>query len=119
MAAKTGAGPRARGGQTFKDKEKPTEVRFSNIIAAKGQSVRTSEKSPDSTPGRDTPRSGDQTLDSVRGTFPPQVIPCLGLFAAVADAIRTSLGPRGMDKMVSLCSFPVLAALNCVSFPVC
>ena len=22
-------------------------------------------------------------------------------FAAVADAIRTSLGPRGMDKMVS------------------
>jgi len=26
----------------------------------------------------------------------------LCLFAAVADAIRTSLGPRGMDKMVSL-----------------
>lgn len=24
------------------------------------------------------------------------------LFVAVADAIRTSLGPKGMDKMVSL-----------------
>ena len=28
----------------------------------------------------------------------------LYLFTAVADAIRTSLGPRGMDKMVSLAS---------------
>ena len=37
MAAKTGAGPGARGGETFKDKEKPTEVRLSNITAAKGQ----------------------------------------------------------------------------------
>lgn len=26
----------------------------------------------------------------------------LYLFAAVADVVRTSLGPRGMDKMVSL-----------------
>ncbi|CAO3621283.1 unnamed protein product [Cunninghamella blakesleeana] len=39
---------------SFQDKEKPTEVQLSNIIAAK----------------------------------------------AVGDAIRTSLGPRGMDKMV-------------------
>lgn len=39
---------------TFRDKEKPTEVRISNIIAAK----------------------------------------------AVSDAIRTSLGPKGMDKMI-------------------
>lgn len=38
----------------FKDKEKPTQIRFSNITAAK----------------------------------------------AVSDAIRTSLGPRGMDKMI-------------------
>lgn len=38
----------------YKDKEKPTQIRFSNITAAK----------------------------------------------AVADAIRTSLGPRGMDKMI-------------------
>jgi len=40
--------------KTFKDKEKPTHVRQSNIMAAKG----------------------------------------------VADAIRTSLGPKGMDKMI-------------------
>ena len=26
---------------------------------------------------------------------------CVCVVAAVADAIRTSLGPRGMDKMVS------------------
>ncbi|KAJ1966603.1 T-complex protein 1 subunit delta [Dispira parvispora] len=46
----------ANSGQTgvYKDKEKPTEVRSSNIIAAK----------------------------------------------AVSDAIRTSLGPKGMDKMI-------------------
>lgn len=40
----------------FKDKDKPTEIRMSNITAAK----------------------------------------------AVADAIRTSLGPKGMDKMVGV-----------------
>jgi len=43
-----------KGGQVYKDKEKPTQVRESNITAAKG----------------------------------------------VADAIRTSLGPKGMDKMI-------------------
>ncbi|KAG0346459.1 T-complex protein 1 subunit delta [Podila minutissima] len=42
------------GGGSFKDKEKPVEVRLSNIIAAK----------------------------------------------AVSDAVRTSLGPKGMDKMI-------------------
>lgn len=25
--------------------------------------------------------------------------------SAVADAVRTSLGPRGMDKMVIICNF--------------
>ncbi|KAJ1916728.1 T-complex protein 1 subunit delta, partial [Mycoemilia scoparia] len=39
---------------SFRDKDKPTQVRLSNIIAAK----------------------------------------------AVANAVRTSLGPRGMDKMI-------------------
>jgi len=58
MAAAAAAGPSGgatttRAGQ-FKDREKPTEVRGSNIIAAR----------------------------------------------AVADAVRTSLGPRGMDKMI-------------------
>eukprot|EP00128_Syssomonas_multiformis_P002697 Colp12_sorted_trinity150504_noHs@9523 len=43
-----------KGQGTFKDKEKPQEVRTSNIVAAK----------------------------------------------AVADAVRTSLGPKGMDKMI-------------------
>ncbi|KAJ3078389.1 T-complex protein 1 subunit delta [Quaeritorhiza haematococci] len=48
--ASTGAGKQ----KAFKDKEKPIEVRISNIVAAR----------------------------------------------AVADAIRTSLGPKGMDKMI-------------------
>ena len=46
----------------FQDKEKPMQVRSSNIIAAKG------------------------TLYS--------------LILALADCIRTSLGPKGMDKMI-------------------
>lgn len=49
---------------SFKDKEKPTEVRTSNITAAKGNTE------------------------------------IYRLIAAVADAVRTSLGPRGMDKMI-------------------
>jgi len=28
----------------------------------------------------------------------------LFLILAVADAIRTSLGPKGMDKMVNMCT---------------
>lgn len=55
----------------FKDKEKPKEVRASNIIAAKGLKV-------------------------VRSVNVVEFF-CL---VAVADAIRTSLGPRGMDKMI-------------------
>lgn len=43
-----------KGGNAFKDKDKPMSVRQSNIVAAK----------------------------------------------AVSDAVRTSLGPRGMDKMI-------------------
>lgn len=47
--------PEAKTGKTsYKDKDKPTQIRFSNITAGK----------------------------------------------AVADAVRTSLGPRGMDKMI-------------------
>lgn len=47
-----GGGNRARG--TYQDRDKPSQIRFSNIAAGK----------------------------------------------AVADAIRTSLGPKGMDKMI-------------------
>lgn len=53
MATPMNAAPKAQE-KSFKDKEKPTEIRSSNIIAAK----------------------------------------------AVSDAIRTSLGPKGMDKMI-------------------
>lgn len=55
MAAETFAAPAPKPNEkSFKDKEKPTEIRSSNIVAAK----------------------------------------------AVSDAIRTSLGPKGMDKMI-------------------
>lgn len=54
MAPKTGFAQLKPSGQAFKDKSKPSDVRSSNINAAR----------------------------------------------AVADAIRTSLGPRGMDKMI-------------------
>ncbi|KAJ2719496.1 T-complex protein 1 subunit delta, partial [Coemansia sp. D1744] len=61
MAAPTTAAPKSsasgaprKQNDTFNQKDKPTQVRLSNITAAK----------------------------------------------AVADAIRTSLGPRGMDKMI-------------------
>lgn len=48
------AGPGSRGKGAYQDRDKPAQIRFSNISAAK----------------------------------------------AVADAIRTSLGPKGMDKMI-------------------
>ncbi|BFZ62194.1 T-complex protein 1 subunit delta [Saitoella coloradoensis] len=54
MAAASTAAARTGGNAAFQNKEKPQEVRLSNITAAK----------------------------------------------AVADAIRTSLGPKGMDKMI-------------------
>uniref|UniRef100_A0A0N7ZDR2 T-complex protein 1 subunit delta n=1 Tax=Scylla olivacea TaxID=85551 RepID=A0A0N7ZDR2_SCYOL len=55
MATKAVPAPKTRSSKSeFKDKEKPAQIRSSNIVAAK----------------------------------------------AVADAIKTSLGPRGMDKMI-------------------
>ena len=53
------ARPAARSGKKadFQDKEKPSQIRDSNIQAAK----------------------------------------------AVADSVRTSLGPKGMDKMIQVC----------------
>lgn len=55
-SAKAGGAPAVsgKGGGQFQDRDKPTQVRYGNITAAK----------------------------------------------AVADAIRTSLGPKGMDKMI-------------------
>jgi hypothetical protein len=56
--------------------EKPMEVRLSNMTAAKG----------------------DPSSLSLH-PHPSSLTPCLRR-AAVADAVRTSLGPRGMDKMI-------------------
>ena len=54
----------------FKDEERQTQTRASNIIAAKGA------------------RPSGIDISSLYHTI------------GVADAVRTSLGPRGMDKMV-------------------
>ena len=43
---------------------------------------------------------------------------CVCVFAAVADAIRTSLGPRGMDKMVS-CATDLLGFDRCQNDRLC
>ncbi|MCJ1280886.1 T-complex protein 1 subunit delta [Xylographa opegraphella] len=59
------------GNNAFKDKEKPMAVRNANIMAARGTSF----------------------------LKPPPTLKKLTSLA-VADAIRTSLGPRGMDKMI-------------------
>ena len=70
---------RTIGKSVFKDKEKPAEVRKSNIIAGKGlKDIK--------------PQEMEGGCDEL-----------CALSAAVADAIRTSLGPKGMDKMVRLC----------------
>ena len=63
---------------SFKDKDKPAEVRKSNMVAAKGIA----------------------TL---------LLIACKQFmrisFVAVADAVRSSLGPKGMDKMVRVFTY--------------
>ena len=67
----------------FKDKGKPTEIRMSNITADKGEQI----------------LSNCDILDL-------KTYEGCNVFLAVADAIRTSLGPKGMDKMVSdTCTF--------------
>ena len=60
--------------RAFKDRGKPASIRYSNITAAKGTFYRL------------------PTSATVSTSSSPRL--------AVADAIRTSLGPRGMDKMV-------------------
>lgn len=60
------------GGDVYKDKSKPMMVRMSNISAAKGNFC---------------------------VALPWKRAECKSVLA-VADAIRTSLGPKGMDKMI-------------------
>ena len=61
----------------YKDKEKPSQIRYSNIIAAKGNF---------------------NSIMALNSNPIILIISCMVL--AVSDAVRTSLGPRGMDKMV-------------------
>lgn len=56
----------------YKDRQKPTDIRFSNIQAGKSELI-------------------------LRLFF---IFSRDLTFSGVADAIRTSLGPRGMDKMI-------------------
>ena len=80
--AKTAGKPTKSNREVYKDKEKPTEIRFTNINAAKGW---------------------EKVLIQSRKLL-CYFSYCLRyftwLFLAVASAIRTSLGPKGMDKMV-------------------
>lgn len=71
---------------SFQDKEKPTEVRLSNILAAKGKCHNRQLFWRASLPCRT--HTHTHTTRSWHSLI------------AVGDAIRTSLGPRGMDKMV-------------------
>jgi len=66
---------RGNGGR-FQDKEKPQEVRRSNITAAKGNPPFLLKN----------PSRKEANFFFVR--------------VGVADAIRSSLGPKGMDKMI-------------------
>ena len=65
--------------KAFESRSKPAEIRSSNIEAAKGKLI--------------------QILTYL--IMVQTLIVDLIVNLAVADAIRTSLGPRGMDKMVS------------------
>lgn len=78
QVAKPTTGGGVNGGK-FQDKDKPMEVRMSNITAAKGN-IHT----------RQIILMISRSI--VSNTF----------YIAVGDAIRTSLGPRGMDKMVNV-----------------
>lgn len=79
FAAVAGAGAAkgtAGSGQTsdigFKTRQRPDAIRNSNIVAAKGTTISCFSRSM-------------KSINSI---------------LAVADAVRTSLGPRGMDKMI-------------------
>ena len=63
------------GKKIFQDKQKPAEIRASNITAANGKII----------------------IFDIRFSYNDGITLPLG----VADAIRTSLGPKGMDNMVN------------------
>lgn len=76
----------------YRDKSKPVDIRTSNINAAKGNYIRIIFFFTFS-----STKEFNEIYRSNSNIF----------FPAVADAIRTSLGPRGMDKMVSSSYFTI------------
>lgn len=102
MTAPTGSGDTSKvRGVAYKDKSKPADVRKSNISAAKGNwkfwnILFFNEISPGINYFFKVP------YECIGFVVLLQVISFLRLvlFSAVSDAVRTSLGPRGMDKMV-------------------
>ncbi|RUS33104.1 T-complex protein 1 delta subunit [Jimgerdemannia flammicorona] len=109
--------------RSFNDKEKPTEVRLSNIVAAKDlthlKATRKREKFQMTRHLAEHERGGASSYPFDRAVHHQhEYIASIGvlrhrtldhilfsrLFAhisiSVGDAVRTSLGPRGMDKMI-------------------
>lgn len=109
MTAPSASGDSNRGKTVaYKDKSKPADVRTSNINAAKGKQIIVHKINLKVNIFL-TNHYFSLKLFSV-GIF--LIVTCIifvyfiNKFSAVCDAIRTSLGPRGMDKMVrSLFSF--------------
>ncbi|KAG7235721.1 hypothetical protein INR49_002290 [Caranx melampygus] len=114
-APKASNGGKNKGG-AYVDRDKPAQIRFSNISAAKGERL-----SPAPTSRAPEPHPRAQTQDAGPGWAGPgwaglgwagltwggghRLSPRAQLRfgrvrTAVADAIRTSLGPKGMDKMI-------------------
>lgn len=138
---------------SFKDKEKPREIRLSNIIAAKGKSAQIREGGREGErvgekgeiEGRNAGFVGDLIHPSPLSIHPsvrPSVRPFMHLLflfrnsppihsflspyftpsipPAVSDAVRTSLGPKGMDKMVQFwCLILVIVFFVCQLTPLC
>jgi hypothetical protein len=71
--------------KAFQDKERPSHIRASNISAGKGKLIAT-------------------RFLNIQLYLPIFIgIISHSCLSAVAEAIRTSLGPKGMDKMVRNC----------------
>ena len=85
MAASTFAAAPAFGAGRFQERSKEHDVRHSNIIAAKGAA----DARAGGGGARATRRAGGP-LTPLPSPRPP----------GVADAVRSSLGPKGMDKMI-------------------
>lgn len=82
----------------YQDKSKPGDIRNSNIVAAKGMFSKISLQfvhNPLPTLLLPVPTLGDSYFTVLFNVL-------FSYSSAVSAAVRTSLGPRGMDKMVCL-----------------